>query len=471
MAVADLGELLARFRLSAFSEPLAELGVETSEDLNYLQDADLEKIGMPVIHRRKLLEACGAEWRTQERVTERPEEKQVSKSNGHPKAEPCDGYPIPEYAEDELGRSELLDVSAEQEFEHLLQNYRHRVEDFAAANDIDMAARSQLMNQEPAVAVRVCGLLGRGQAFVMRGMRKPSAAVGSRIRAAVQEFNGNEFASMIPYEDWPRLLEGFAEVNSVSASVRAHLEQLDRAQALRVMGFTSGLRFVVPRDGSDADREVQARVRAALKGEAMAPLIPRTEPGSHGRAVRHGVVRSRSPRGHGLRPMHANAKNQDRGQPALRTAQHYDERFPMWRNNLETFLHINELDDRTASVLFELSQESALRVMGLLGHVNSFVIRGARNPNAAVMNRVKSIQQHTGDGHDEAYANLLKLVEEFVAINGLDDRGAEAMRQLSPQGQLQVMGFTAENSFTIRGAKNPSAALMGRIQQARKVRE
>jgi len=107
-----------------------------------------------------------------------------------------------------------------------------------------------------------------------------------------------------------------------------------------------------------------------------------------------------------------------------------------------------------------------LRVMGLVGRHNSFVLRHVRNPNGVVAQRLNKVRQDPGD--DEPFARLPQLVDDFIAINGFDERGVETMRSLRPQEALQVMGFSAENTFVIRGVKNPNAALMSRVASARR---
>jgi len=109
--------------------------------------------------------------------------------------------------------------------------------------------------------------------------------------------------------------------------------------------------------------------------------------------------------------------------------------------------------------------------MGLVGRENSFVIRGARNASAAVMHRLQKVQE-PGRTHAAAesapFAQLSRLVEDFISVNDFDERGIEAMRTLRPEVALQVMGFTAENAFLVRGVKNPSAALIARIAHAQR---
>merc|ERR1712136_393619 len=137
-----------------------------------------------------------------------------------------------------------------------------------------------------------------------------------------------------------------------------------------------------------------------------------------------------------------------------------------WQRHVDTFVEVNGLDERSAGMLGELSKLMVLRVIGLVGRENSFVIRGARNPSAAVTHRLKGAADPAGSV--EPFANLNRLVEDFIEVNEFDERGAEAVRELRAEEVLHVMGFTGENSFVIRGAKNVSASLMSRLTLARK---
>jgi len=140
-------------------------------------------------------------------------------------------------------------------------------------------------------------------------------------------------------------------------------------------------------------------------------------------------------------------------------------------------VQVNELDERSARALGEVPKLHALQVMGLIGRENSFVIRGARNASAAVMHRLQQVQELSrasggaaaaAAAREEPFAQLPRLLEDFIALNDFDERGAEALRTLRPDVALQVMGFTAENAFLVRGVKNPSAALMARIAAAQR---
>lgn len=370
-----------------------------------------------------------------------------------------------------------MDPQEEAEVNQLLEEWRERVEDFAVANQLDEAARNALLMAEPRVALRAMGLLGSGNAFVMHGVRKPSAAVISRIRGHFNKSGGDR-----PYQDWPKCLVGFSACNKLSDEVREQLHELNREQALRVMGFTTGLRFYVPLEGGNPDVEVLARIRAALEGEPMVAVEPRA-PGVVPRPARSNNGNSYPfP---GMAPVHRASQN-NRLPPPVRHPDpmprsrsrshgrkcnnqfHNSDIAPFWRSNMESFIQINELDERSAQVLSELSQHDALHVMGIIGRSNSFVIRGARNTNAAVAHRIRAVQAGQRSGDEEPYANVAKMVEDFIDLNGIDERGAETMRGLSKEEALHVMGFTADNMFIFRGVKNPSASVMARIQQARR---
>jgi len=62
----SLLELLSKFGLDTFESALREQGVEVVADLAYITDADLARLGMPLVSRRKMLESAGVDWHVQE---------------------------------------------------------------------------------------------------------------------------------------------------------------------------------------------------------------------------------------------------------------------------------------------------------------------------------------------------------------------------------------------------------------------
>mmetsp|Transcript_68653 Transcript_68653/g.217031 ORF Transcript_68653/g.217031 Transcript_68653/m.217031 type:complete len:378 (-) Transcript_68653:44-1177(-) len=250
---AKLRELLGRLRLDRFTEALRELGLEAIGDLAYLQDADLERVGMPVIPRRKLLEAAGGNWRG-------PSAEARPLGQVERIMRPTD--------------EEAPPADSDAELEQLVRNVHVFIEDFCEVNNLGIPARAELLGLPPRAALRTMGLLGRGNAFAMQGVRRPSAAARSRARkAAATEALGGAAAAGLPFEDWRRLLEGFASANSLLPGGTAWdaLRALNREQALHVMGFTSGLRFLLPGGDGAAEQEAEARVQEALRGEAANP--------------------------------------------------------------------------------------------------------------------------------------------------------------------------------------------------------
>jgi len=332
-----LPDILSRLRITKFSCALEDMGVESTDDLAYLEDADLEKIGMGTIPRRKLLEASGRDWRIKNESKpdiqmqiqpKSPDEKAKPQLGlGHEEdqeekgkkeereaqeeqKEPREGEEEQKERENEKGMQEhevgckkvedgnVLQEAAginetgeegaivpahptqtDGELKQLLIQLHYRLEDFAAVNGLDGASRT-LLSQLPArIALRTIGLLGRDNEFVMQGVRRASGALLWRSRAAALEekhavLSGKQVGQ--PYEDWPRLLEGFASVNNLGESTRDLLDGLGRYQALQVMGFTSNLRFLIPADGCDAEFEVCARVRMAREGSRLVPVVPRS---------------------------------------------------------------------------------------------------------------------------------------------------------------------------------------------------
>lgn len=436
-------ELLAHFKVPQFADALLSMGVDSVDDLAYLQDGDLDKIGMPLIHRRKLLDAVGGEWRQQ------PAEPPLQA----PKLESSSRRMKYEQFEEVVTQ---LDHVVDSELQYLLLHWRDRLADFTAVNSLDERAVTAVEALKPYTALRVMGVVGRGNAFVMHGVRRPSAAVLSRCRAAVKGPQQGE----LPYEEWQRHVEAFASVNNLSDPVRDSIRSLDRAQALRVIGFTTGLRFLLPSDGADGDAEASARVQAALEGtpmESMEPQLPFARPVARAQHLASTARRSRSP----VRP------HLVRAPPRLPDSDGSLEHVvPSWKKHVESFIDLNGLDEGCALMLRQAPKLQALRVLGLIGRENSFLIRGARNPNAAAAHRLKGASDPKASC--ELFANLPKLIEDFISVNAFDERGAEALRQLRHEEVLFVMGFSSENSFVFQGAKNPSASLMSRITAARR---
>jgi len=538
---ARLHELLERLKLGRFASALQDLGVEAVSDLAYLQDSDLERLGMPLIPRRKLVEAAGGDWRSS------AEARPIAAKEVEPKAP----------------SAEAPSTDAGADMEQLLRDCKHFIEEFCAVNCLGIPARMELLALPPRAALRAMGLLGRGNAFAMQGVRRPSAAVRSRVRiASALEAEGGAAADGPPFEDWRRLLEGFAQANGFTPGCDTweSLRILERDQALNVMGFTSGRCFLLPAGAEAAQSELDARIGAAAGGDSRKPEtlqrtpevpLPRLLParpvpqghtaplaaasttppavppaavlkaapwrtakakeggdltllasGVHSRSHTRSRSRSRSRRRSSSststsgsrsslqrrrppprRPLvnrgrsgGSCSRSRSRGRPAAapraQSSQEPGDFAPHWRRNLDDFVQVNELDERSSRALTEMPKLQALQIMGLVGKENSFVIRGARNASAAVMHRLQRVQELSrgrgGAAESEPFAQLPRLVEDFLSVNTFDERGIEAMRTLRRDVALQVMGFTAENAFMIRGVKNPSAALIARIANAQR---
>lgn len=425
MEDAELQALLVKLRLEKFTEDLKTLGVESKADLAYLEDSDLEKLGLPLVPRRKLLEAAGGQWR-QASSGPAPEAPPVS-----PKVTPAQREPavpavpaVEEVAEvkeplqgashgkdEEDHAEEELSEKAQEELQQLLRDLRNIREDFATVNCLDLTSRSKLAGLPARVALRTMGLLGTGYSFFMEGIKKPAAALAARSANA-------KFKGMEPYQDWVKLLEGFVAANKLSESTKESLEGLSREQALKVMGFTSELRFLAgPVYRGEAELEVRTRLWSVQSEAMMVPVLPRGK-GEDGR--------SRSPR---------NGRGK-RSAPVT-------DQFPKWKQHVETFIELNDLDARSAEMLRESSPMAALHVIGLLGTENSFLLRGVRTPGAVVATRLRKAATAMGP-RGEAFAQLAKLMEDFITTNRLAGEVAERFRGLPRNQALQVMGFSAE---------------------------
>ncbi|CAE7461726.1 unnamed protein product [Symbiodinium natans] len=331
-----------------------------------------------------------------------------------------------------------LSPEAQDELKLLLRELRNVREDFATVNCLDLNSRNHLQSLPSRVALRSMGLLGCGNSFYMEGIRKPGAALAARARGAALEERKPGAKKAEPFQDWVKLLESFAAANKLSEVSREALEGLDRPQALRVMGFTSALRFLAgPVYRGEAELEVRTRIWAAKAEAAMEAVLPRGD----GEPPRGGSKRDRS-----------------------RSRRRASDSLPGLAHHVDTFIELNDLDERTSAILRKLEAKTVLQVMGLAGVENSFLLRGVREKSKAVLNRLRKVQETGQDA--ELFAQLSKLMEDFVVTNHLDAASAEMFRGLPRDAALEVMGFTAGadgNAFLIKEASDASEEVRRRI--------
>ncbi|CAE7296620.1 unnamed protein product [Symbiodinium sp. CCMP2592] len=433
----DLEALLKRLRLERFAGPLADLGAESVADLSYLQDADLEKAGIPVVPRRKILEAAGGQWR----VTTSPPAGPAAPGFQLPALQdkgPVPGLPalqdkeLPKEAVglslkasepaarhpwESLDEEEGFELSSEakDELKLLMRDLRNLREDFATVNCLDLNSRNHLQSLPSRVALRSMGLLGCGNTFYMEGIRKPGAALAARARGAALDERKPGAKKAEPFEEWVKLLESFAAANKLSEATRNSLEGLDRTQALRVMGFTTALRFLAgPVVRGEAELEVSTRLWAAKSDAPMEAVLPRgdTEP----------------TRG-------AGATKRDRSRSRRRAS----DSLPGLSRHVDTFIELNDLDERTSTILRKLEAKTVLQVMGLAGAENSFLLRGVREKSKAVLNRLRKVQEIGQDA--ELFGQLSKVMEARPGHGRLTGPGSgeEAAQAISALAPRQVM--------------------------------
>ncbi|CAE7835784.1 unnamed protein product [Symbiodinium sp. KB8] len=449
----DLEALLKRLRLERFAGPLADLGAESVADLSYLQDADLEKAGIPVVPRRKILEAAGGQWRVTTSPPAGPSgpvlglpalQDKASGFTSEPKAlkEPKEAAePAARHPWESLDEEEGFEISSEakDELKLLMRDLRNLREDFATVNCLDLNSRNHLQSLPSRVALRSMGLLGCGNTFYMEGIRKPGAALAARARGAALDERKPGAKKAEPFEEWVKLLESFAAANKLSEATRNTLEGLDRTQALRVMGFTTALRFLAgPVVRGEAELEVSTRLWAAKSDAPMEAVLPR---------------------GDGEPARGAGGTKRDRSRSRRRAS----DSLPGLSRHVDTFIELNDLDERTSAILKKLEAKTVLQVMGLAGAENSFLLRGVREKSKAVLNRLRKVQEAGQDA--ELFGQLSKVMEDFITVNHLDSASAESFRGLPRDAALEVMGFAAvtDNSFLIREASDASEEVRRRI--------
>jgi len=109
---------------------------------------------------------------------------------------------------------------------------------------------------------------------------------------------------------------------------------------------------------------------------------------------------------------------------------------------VEQFILDGALDERASDALRQCTPEVARAVLDRGG------LQSTRNPSSAVLGRIRDASAAAGPS-----------VAAFIADNGLDERGAEALMALSPDQQQAVMA-----RGSVKECRNPSSALIGRIR-------
>lgn len=130
---------------------------------------------------------------------------------------------------------------------------------------------------------------------------------------------------------------------------------------------------------------------------------------------------------------------------------------------VEEFIVFNKIDERAAQSFRCCTGEVAEAVIKRGNLVD------ARNPSSALLGRIKDAQSacgySSGGGSALAIPDVIPRaspdVEAFIAGNGLDERAAELLRATPVEVQFAVL-----SRGSLRDARNPSSAVLGRIKDA-----
>eukprot|EP00933_Yihiella_yeosuensis_P061895 TRINITY_DN64765_c0_g1_i1.p1 TRINITY_DN64765_c0_g1~~TRINITY_DN64765_c0_g1_i1.p1 ORF type:complete len:463 (+),score=102.37 TRINITY_DN64765_c0_g1_i1:45-1391(+) len=381
------------------------------------------------------------------------------------------------------------DAEEKGELQQLIADVKYHIEDFVVLNRLFLPSHKQLDRLPARVALRTMGLLGEENSFYMQE-KQTNSALSNRARMAAEAETKKLPAK--PLANWSKILGLFMELNKLSKDTEETLSTLTREQVIRVMGFTTRLRFMLgPADRGEGDFEVFCRIKASLSGISLCPVMQRTGNPLKGRtspteALREqqSVVaattmslaarrqlpahlrqdnRSRSPRGH----LHGGSRT-----GSAHVSLPHD-LAPFWQSNLREFIKLNKLDTKSENVLLALPKEQALEVMGLLGTEHTFVIRNVRNCSANVMLRVAKAKERQRpdtmlNPQLPPFAQIEHLRDEFIQVNNLEGYARDMMQKATRDVLLKVLGFTADNSFVLQGVANPSATVRARIVQAQR---
>jgi hypothetical protein len=128
-----------------------------------------------------------------------------------------------------------------------------------------------------------------------------------------------------------------------------------------------------------------------------------------------------------------------------------------------SFLTMNNIDQRASEAFLACGAEVQQAVITRGG------LQDARNPSSALLGRIKdaqaelpSVKQEQGpQTGDWGGMRSSPPVEEFIMVNNLDDRAAQALLSQTEDVQNSVV-----ERGSLQDARNPSSAVLGRIRDA-----
>mmetsp|Transcript_118601 Transcript_118601/g.221636 ORF Transcript_118601/g.221636 Transcript_118601/m.221636 type:complete len:396 (+) Transcript_118601:25-1212(+) len=147
--------------------------------------------------------------------------------------------------------------------------------------------------------------------------------------------------------------------------------------------------------------------------------------------------------------------------------------------DVEKFIAEGEVDESAAQALRDLSPDLQAEVLSRGG------LGSSRNPSAVLIGRVRDVKKGMVSMPRAAAWSPLNFsppavkarkitptsaaglegpmdVESFIAEEGVDDAAANGLRELSPEMQQAIM-----SRGDLKGGRNPSAMLIGRIRDAK----
>eukprot|EP00929_Paragymnodinium_shiwhaense_P095170 TRINITY_DN5613_c0_g1_i1.p1 TRINITY_DN5613_c0_g1~~TRINITY_DN5613_c0_g1_i1.p1 ORF type:complete len:818 (+),score=164.19 TRINITY_DN5613_c0_g1_i1:73-2454(+) len=463
--------------------------------------------------------------------SEQPEKEQPEKAERQASREPAKPAKPANEAPRKASASEATArvlKNPKNELFQLLDRVRDRIEDFSEANQLDQQTKTQLQGMPPRVALRVMGLLGGGNQFLMIGVRRAGAAVLSRSRQALrEEANPRTAMSARPYEDWPRLLDAFALANHSNESVCEALRGLNRQQALYVMGFTSELQFCIPMDQEGVDDEIMTRVKEAKEEISSrptpAPRFPRPAhvktksflpplanvraTGSRPAAGGRDDSRSRSPGKRGTVYMLRDAATPrspsppwSRAAAAAAARRKSPSRSPLPKSGKASRSRSSgsgssgssgsskrrrrrQQSRRRSGSRSQGSQRSPppprrgrsrsaersrsrSRSRGSASRNDKSLSPGRRRSRSASRNRRRDRDCSPDDRQEKIFSEWKYHLETFSSINNLENTTRQILSRARKEDVLRAIGLIGgENSFLLKSVRNPDGVVLKRLTQ------
>eukprot|EP00451_Oxyrrhis_marina_P002558 CAMPEP_0204257054 /NCGR_PEP_ID=MMETSP0468-20130131/4163_1 /ASSEMBLY_ACC=CAM_ASM_000383 /TAXON_ID=2969 /ORGANISM="Oxyrrhis marina" /LENGTH=578 /DNA_ID=CAMNT_0051231101 /DNA_START=22 /DNA_END=1758 /DNA_ORIENTATION=- len=354
-----------------------------------------------------------------------------------------------------------------------------RVEDFIELNGLDDVCAGALRRLDKLKQDVVMDMppVGFHITEVDASRGTPSSVVMGRMKKA-RSMRPAELqqAGAPTRENVAARIDAFMKLNSLDERCLDALSNMHPEISAQVMDTDFILKNVDPAKGSPSSL-VMSKIKKVRSRAPMPAMAPMGVPAAHGFAPVHHAAPMR-PRAPAPITYHVGASNfaqvgyvadtngSDEGFGAGPLA---PREFWGSPDRVEDFIELNGLDEKCANSLRQLSPVEVNWVMDQGPFIFERVDANKGNPSALAMARLRKLNAMSESEKSQypSAASVRFRCEEFIRINGLDDRCAGILRTMDPASVQAVLdsGFLLRNIDASKGTA--STLIMARLKRIR----